>query len=126
MGTRFICTEEANATPAYRDMICRSSASDIVTTAAIDGAPAAFLKDSLLEAGIDLEELAITRPGAVVSSELTRQRYKTLWSAGHGVGAIHDSPAVADLVARLKGEYEAARLEMAARLAAPPVVEMQA
>jgi nitronate monooxygenase len=123
MGTRFICTEEANAAPAYRDMICRSSASDIITTAAIDGAPAAFLKESLLEAGIDLDELAITRPGAVVSSELTRQRYKTLWSAGHGVGAIHDSPSVADLVKRLKSEYMAARLVMAGKLATLPLQE---
>jgi nitronate monooxygenase len=125
MGTRFICTEEANAVPAYQDMICRSSASDIITTAAIDGAPAAFLKESLLEAGIDLDELAITRPGAVVSSELTRQRYKTLWSAGHGVGAIHDSPSVNSLVNRLKDEYEAARIEMIERLTAKPAMEGQ-
>lgn len=126
MGTRFICTKEANATSAYQDMICRSTASDVITTAAIDGAPAAFLKESLLEAGIDLDELAITRPGAVVSSELTRQRYKTLWSAGHGVGAIHDSPGVADLVHRLKAEYEAARLDMIRKLAALPAQDTHA
>lgn len=125
MGTRFICTEEANATPAYRDMIFRSSASDIITTAAIDGAPATFLKESLLEAGIDLDELAITLPGAVVSSELTRQRYKTLWSAGHGVGVIHDSPRVIDLVRRLKDEYDVARRAMAGKLVLAPVQEVQ-
>ena len=35
--------------------------------------------------------------------------WKDIWSAGQGVGSIHDVPDVAALVARLKAEYDAAR-----------------
>ena len=34
--------------------------------------------------------------------------WRDIWSAGQGVGLIHDVPNVADLVARLKREYVAA------------------
>jgi hypothetical protein len=42
------------------------------------------------------------------------------------VGAIHDSPGVADLVHRLKAEYEAARLDMIRKLAALPAQDTHA
>ena len=31
--------------------------------------------------------------------------WRDIWSAGQGVGSIHDIPAVADLVTRLEREY---------------------
>jgi nitronate monooxygenase len=42
--------------------------------------------------------------------------WKDIWGAGQGVGNIDDVPAVRELVARLREEYEAARgrLQLAA------------
>ena len=34
--------------------------------------------------------------------------WKDLWSAGQGIGTIHDVPTVAELIARLRREYSAA------------------
>ena len=34
--------------------------------------------------------------------------WKNLWSAGQGIGLIHDIPSVAELVRRLQAEYVAA------------------
>jgi nitronate monooxygenase len=39
--------------------------------------------------------------------------WKTIWSAGQGVGSIHDAPSVAELVTRLRSEFDAARATFA-------------
>jgi len=44
--------------------------------------------------------------------------WKTVWSAGQGVGEINDLPSVDELVARLDAEYRKAR-EQAAQLRWP-------
>ena len=35
--------------------------------------------------------------------------WKTVWSAGQGSGAVHDTPPVAELVTRLRAEFAEAR-----------------
>jgi len=50
MGTRFICTEEANTKPAWKNAIVESNtAKDILMTSALDGAPSNWIKSSLVE-----------------------------------------------------------------------------
>jgi nitronate monooxygenase len=44
--------------------------------------------------------------------------WKTVWSAGQGVGSIHDVPDVAELAVRLRTEFDAARDAFAAKTAA--------
>jgi nitronate monooxygenase len=34
-----------------------------------------------------------------------KRAWKNIWSAGQGVGAIHDVPSTAELVTRLRREY---------------------
>ena len=41
--------------------------------------------------------------------------WKTIWSAGQGVGSIHEVLPVADLVSRLKSEFHAASEAFAAK-----------
>lgn len=41
--------------------------------------------------------------------------WKDIWGAGQGVGLMHDTPSVAELVARLKEEYEEAKRRLAIR-----------
>jgi nitronate monooxygenase len=104
LGTRFIATEEAMAAPAYKDMLVETAAADIVYTPAISGIPGNFLKPSIAAAGHDPDDLPVS--GKI---EIGRERksWQDVWSAGQGVGQIHDVPKTRDLVDRLVAEYEA-------------------
>lgn len=111
MGTRFIATREAAASDAYKQMIVGAAAKDVVYTPEFTGVAGNYLLPSILAAGIDPAALAL--PG---SSREYRSRdragaaaWRDIWSAGQGVGSIHDIPTLAELVERLAGEYEAAR-----------------
>ncbi len=107
LGTRFIATRESMAQAEYKDMLIQASAEDIVYTPKISGIPANFLAASLEQNGIDLD--AAVNPDIDLGKELIDEAkaWKTIWSAGHGSGNIHDSPSVADLCSRLRDEYNA-------------------
>jgi len=119
MGTRFIATTESRATTEYKDMIIRSGASDIVYTAAVSGVPANFLKPSLESMGISQgmwEQKAKVDFGKELdAAEAEAKAWKTIWSAGQGVTAIHESIPVADLVNQIKHDFLAALSEQATR-----------
>ena len=122
LGTRFIATQESQASAAYKQMLLDARAADIIHTPAVSGVPASFMRQSLEAAGYDLARLndkADVNYGEKlkpVSDEA--KAWKTVWSAGQGVGDIHDLPTVAELVERLDREYRAA-LQHSARLAQP-------
>lgn len=113
MGTRFIATRESNADADYKQMILDARAADIVHTPAVSGVPASFMRQSLERAGYDLARLQ--DKGDVNYGEKLKpisdeaKAWKTVWSAGQGVGGIADVPSVAELVARLDAEYRAAQ-----------------
>ncbi|MEM7218711.1 MAG: nitronate monooxygenase family protein [Pseudomonadota bacterium] len=117
LGTRFIATHESLAPPAYNDALIRGVATDVHYTAALDGAPANFLQPSMIEAGVDMAELAITPPGEVMGATKSKARYKGIWSAGHGVGATKAVQGAGELAEQLIGEYLDARAELRERLA---------
>jgi nitronate monooxygenase len=108
MGTRFMATIESSASEGQKRMILDSNATDVFFSAAIDGAPANWLKESLLRAGVDLDVLRTTLPGKIVDAAETRKRWKDIWTAGHGVGNIDEIPSTVDLCRRLKKEYRIA------------------
>lgn len=122
LGTRFIATQESQASAAYKQMLLDARAADIIHTPAVSGVPASFMRQSLEAAGYDLARLndkADVNYGEKlkpVSDEA--KAWKTVWSAGQGVGDIHDLPTVSELVERLDREYRAA-LQHSARLAQP-------
>jgi nitronate monooxygenase len=41
-----------------------------------------------------------------------KKAWKDIWGCGQGIGAINTVASTADLVARLRGEYEAARARL--------------
>ncbi len=107
MGTRFIATRESLAQDEYKQMITDATAEDIVYTPKVSGIPANFLAASLTANGIDIT--AATDPDIDLGKELDEAKaWKTIWSAGHGVGNIDDNPSVAELCMKLKTEYNAA------------------
>lgn len=113
MGTRFIATRESSADADYKQMILGARAADIVHTPAVSGVPASFMRQSLERAGYDLQRLQ--DKGDINYGEKLKpindeaKAWKTVWSAGQGVGGIDDLPSTAELIARLDAEYRAAR-----------------
>jgi nitronate monooxygenase len=110
MGTRFIASRESLADPAYKQMLVDCSAEDIVVSAGLTGTPASWLKPSLRANGIDPDQLPATPPKRSYDSndvEKTR-RWRDIWAAGQGVGAVKSVAPVAQIVAELRGEYLAA------------------
>jgi nitronate monooxygenase len=112
LGTRLIATQENAASEAYKQMILDAKAADIIHTPAVSGVPASFMRQSLELAGYDLKQLQ--SKGEVNYGEKLKpmdeeaKAWKTVWSAGQGVGNISDLPSVEQLIARLDSEYRAA------------------
>lgn len=108
MGTRFIATRESQAPDAYKQMLLGSKAADIIHTPAVSGVPASFLRQSLENAGYDLATLKAGHEGKLKPLDDEAKAWKTVWSAGQGVGGIDDLPSVATLIERLHDEYRQA------------------
>ena len=104
LGTRFICTRESLAPEGFKEMIVAANAKDIVYTDAISGVKANFLRASIVAAGGDPDNLP-AHSGMRVTAEGEAKAWKDIWSAGHGVGDIHDIPTTAELCSRLIQEY---------------------
>lgn len=112
LGTRLIATQENAASDAYKQMLLDAKAADIIHTPAVSGVPASFMRQSLEQAGYDIKQLQ--SKGDVNYGEKLKpmdeeaKAWKTVWSAGQGVGAIRDLPSVEALIARLDQEYRQA------------------
>lgn len=107
LGTRFISTHESMAPEGYKAMIVKSTAKDIVYTSAISGVAANFLRGSIAAAGLDPDHLE-QRVEMDMSAESEAKAWKDYWSAGQGVGNIHDVLPAAELCSRLIREYHEA------------------
>jgi nitronate monooxygenase len=111
MGSAFIATTEANADPAYKQMIVDSGASDIVYTNLFTGILGNYLKGSVRNAGLDPDDLAQSDPTKMnfADGSAKVKAWKDIWGAGQGVGAVHEIVPAAQLIARLKREYDEAK-----------------
>ncbi|TRD17358.1 NAD(P)H-dependent flavin oxidoreductase [Palleronia caenipelagi] len=105
LGTRFIATKEAMVPEANKEMVVQSGTSDIVYTPKISGVNANFMRQSLINKGLDPDNLP---DHGGMNMENEAKAWRDFWSAGHGVAAIHDVPSTADLIARMKDEYRSA------------------
>ncbi|WP_405220445.1 NAD(P)H-dependent flavin oxidoreductase [Lentisalinibacter sediminis] len=116
IGTRFIATDEANAMPDYKQMLVDSAASDIVYTSLFSGVHGSYLKPSVARAGMDPDNLPEADKNAMdfgSGGDSHKKAWKDIWSAGQGVGSIHQVMPVADLVERLAGEYAETKRRLA-------------
>lgn len=105
LGTRLIACEESLAVPGYKQMLAEASAEDIVTSAALTGIPANWLRPSLLAAGYDAEGLKGRAEINLGDPEDAAKRWRDVWSAGHGVGAVRGVEPLAKIVDDLAADY---------------------
>ena len=109
LGTRFIATKEANADSAYKKMLEESAAEDIVYSSLFTGVLGNYLKPSIKNAGLDPDNLPNADKSAMnfgSGGNTDSKAWKDIWGSGQGIGGIKDSPSVAELVGRIKSEYE--------------------
>ena len=115
VGSAFIATREANADPAYKQMIVESSGEDIVYTNLFTGVHGNYLKPSIVAAGLDPDALPESDPSRMNFGSGSAKAWRDIWGCGQGIGAVTDVLSAGDLVARLAAEYEQAKVELAAK-----------
>jgi nitronate monooxygenase len=116
LGTRFIATEEANASEAYKAMLVDASAEDIVYTSLFSGVAGNYLRASVVKTGLDpdkLPEADKTKMNFGTEGNAELKAWRDIWSAGQSVSGIHEAPSVQALVDRMADEYEAVRNRLA-------------
>jgi nitronate monooxygenase len=110
MGTRFAATRESMASEEYKQLLVSQELADVLVTDRISGLNATFMRGSISRVGLDPDDLppaaGLFRPNLPDGLKAWRD----IWSAGHGVGLIHDIPGVAELATRLADEYQDACL----------------
>ncbi|MGV8897671.1 MAG: NAD(P)H-dependent flavin oxidoreductase [Burkholderiaceae bacterium] len=116
IGSRWLATKESNVSDDYRNAIVESAAADIVYTNLFTGVHGNYLKKSILQAGLDPENLPQADKTAMNfgTSGSQAKAWRDIWGAGQGVGLMTDVPTVAEMVARLQDEYDAAKRRICA------------
>ena len=109
MGTRFIATPESLAVEGHKQMLVDSSAKDVFYTEALDGFPANWLAPSLINSGIDIVQLGRAKIGDAIDAHAVKAKYKSIWSAGQGVGQVKAITPAAEICDQLIEEYQVAR-----------------
>lgn len=131
IGTKFIASTEAQVADDYKNAILKSEPEDIVLTRRISGTPAAVINTPYIQkVGLDLppfEKFLRRHPLTAKYAKLLRYiggtkalessasggvSWKTVWSAGQGVGLIHDVQPTATIMQKLVDEYWAARQKL--------------
>lgn len=114
IGSRWLATQESNIDEGYRQAIIESSAADIIYTNLFTGVHGNYLKKSIIAAGLDPDNLPVADKTAMNFGSGSAKAWRDIWGAGQGVGLMADAPSVAEVVARLKAEYEAAKVRVMA------------
>lgn len=109
VGSAFIATEEARATPAYKQAIVDGNSDGIVYTNFFTGVHGNYLKTSIVASGFDPDALPTSDPTKMNFGETSAKAWKDIWGCGQGIGAIDRVQPVADYVAQLRQQYADAR-----------------
>jgi nitronate monooxygenase len=113
IGSAFIATHEARAAEAYKQAIVECNSDDIVYSSLFTGVHGNYLKPSVRAAGLDPDNLPESDPSKMNFGGEKPKAWKEIWGCGQGIGAVTEITSAAELVARLKREYEAARARLA-------------
>jgi nitronate monooxygenase len=112
IGSAFIATEEARAVDAYKQMIVDSSSADILYSSKFTGVHGNYLRPSIVAAGLDPDALGDGDPNQMSFGSKNAgeaKAWKDIWGCGQGISAVKEVVPTAELVARLKAEYAAAK-----------------
>ena len=120
VGTRFIATEEANASEGYKQMIVESAANDIMYSSTFTGVHGNYLKPSVVKAGLDPDNLPVSgkddmnfgSSGSAMKDNSSKA-WKDIWGSGQGIGTIKNAPPVKEVVDQMVEEYQTMKTKLA-------------
>ena len=118
IGSPWIATTEANASADYKRGIVDGRAADIVYSNLFTGIHGNYLRRSIENAGMDPDQLPQSDPSAMnfgSGGNSEAKAWKDIWGSGQGIGAVSAVESVADRVANLTMDYEAAKAALAAK-----------
>ncbi len=114
VGSAFIATQEARASDAYKQCIVDSNSDDIVYSNLFTGVHGNYLAPSIRNAGLDPEHLPESDASKMNFGSDKSKAWKDIWGCGQGIGAVKSVVPAAELVARLKREYQEAKSRITA------------
>ena len=117
LGTRFLATTEAHVLPEYKQMIVDSGSDDVVYTSLFTGVKGNYLRKSVAAAGFDpdhLPEADKSKMNFGSGGNAEKKAWRDIWSAGQGVGNIHEVLPTREVVARMIAEYADAKRRLSA------------
>lgn len=112
IGTPWIATAEARADDGYKNGIVEGRASDIVYSDLFTGVHGNYLRQSIVNAGLDPDNLPkgdISTMNFGSGGNTEAKAWRDIWGSGQGIGVVHKVETVAERVDRLEREYLAAR-----------------
>ncbi|MBT9442666.1 MAG: nitronate monooxygenase, partial [Acidovorax sp.] len=112
IGSAFIATHEARASDAYKQAIVDGNSDDIVYSNLFTGVHGNYLAPSIRAAGMDPDNLPESDPSKMNFGGDAKKAWKDIWGCGQGIGAINAVTSTAELVGKLRREYEAARARL--------------
>jgi len=113
IGSAFVATDEARAVDGYKQMIVDSSSDDIVYSNLFTGVHGNYLKGSIKASGLDPDNLPESDASKMNFGGSGAKAWKDVWGCGQGIGAIKSVQPAAELIGRLKREYQSARQRVA-------------
>ena len=114
IGSAFIATDEARAAEEYKQCIVNSNSDDIIYSNLFTGVHGNYLAPSIRNAGLDPENLPESDPSKMNFGGDAKKAWKDIWGCGQGIGAVKAVVPTAELVARLKREYQEAKSRITA------------
>jgi len=119
IGSAFIATTEANAEDGYKNGIVEGRAGDIVYSNLFTGVHGNYLRQSIVAAGMDPEnlpegDLKTMNFGSGGNTKV--KAWKDIWGSGQGIGPVSAVRPVAEFVAELEAQYLSARRELDAKV----------
>ena len=109
IGTRFLAAQETLISDAYRQMVWDSKMEDLIQSRAITGALGNWMKASVEASGLSLDDTKkIAKIDFSGDMHAGSKAWKTVWSAGQGVGSVKKPETIKEIIDILKKEYEAA------------------
>ena len=118
IGSPWIATKEANAQEGYKQAIVDGRSNDIVYSNLFTGVHGNYLRPSIVNAGLDPDNLPVSDPSAMnfgSGGNTEAKAWKDIWGSGQGIGAVDAIDSVAERVDKLEAEYNQARAELAAK-----------
>jgi nitronate monooxygenase len=90
-------------------MIGDSDASGIIYSPYFTGVSGNYLRQSVINSGLDPENLPDRDKDTMSFGSTTVKAWRDVWGAGQGVGTIDKIGSAAEVIGQMRAEYQAAK-----------------